>query len=340
MTQDQPQPDLNAVDRLVADHLQQLSQRVNAARLIERVCRQTPAPSSVPARAALAATPRWKRKAAWLSLATLAMLVAFAGGRWFAPSKADAATVLRKVHSVHSRPIDRCYRVQFAPDADYWDGRNPLTGPSETLLWTRGDRFWADATLGRVKLVYGRDEEGMLWVSPSRSTGIELSGPRGELPEELAMYCSINEMTVPSLVENVLADFDLRADGPPAGHEAAAPSAVHETAGHELAGAGARNSVVWATLKPGHSHSLIASALLEIDGTGTLVRLILWTLDRERPRGTVTFTLVETARGSDEQYRLASHLDADAKVRVHQFSRPPDNSRTTDPAPQTTPQQD
>jgi hypothetical protein len=323
MTQDQSQPDPHAVDpvdRVVADHLQQLARRVDASGLIERVCRPVPAPSVARAQThtVLADSPRWQRTTAWALLTTLAVLVAFAGGRWFTPASADAATVLRTVHIVHSRPIDRCYRVQFAPDADYWDGRNPFTGPSETLLWTRGDRFWADATLGHVKLVYGRDEQGMLWVSPSRSTGIELSGPDGELPEELAMYCSINEMTVPSLVENVLADFDLRADGPSAGHAAGE---------EDLAVAGTRNSVVWATLKPGHSHPLIASALLEIDPSGTLVRLILWTVDKGKSRGTVTFTLVETARGSDEQYRLSSHLDADAEVRVHQFSPKPETSQ-------------
>jgi hypothetical protein len=308
------QSDSHPVDRLVADHLQRMAQRIDATGLVERVCGPASVAQVAPARLAHRESPgeapRWKRTAAWLLMTTLAVLVAFAGGRWMTPSTADAATVLRTVHSVHSRPVDRSYRVQFAPDADYWDGRNPLTGPSDTLLWTRGDRFWADATLGHVKLVYGRDERGQLWVSPSRSTGIELSSTEGELPAEIAMYCAINEMTVPSLVENVLSDFDLRADGPPAGHAGV---------GAESAATGAQNSVVWATLKPTRTHEHISSALLEIDPTGTLVRLILWTVDNARPRGTVTFTLVETARGSDEQYRLGSHLDADAEVRVHQL---------------------
>jgi hypothetical protein len=314
VTYDERQSDSHPVDRLVADHLQRMTQRIDAAGLVERVCRPTIAAQVQPARLARrdspGESPRWKRTAAWLMMTTIAVLIAFAGGRWMTPSTADAATVLRAVHSVHSRPVDRCYRVQFAPDADYWDGLNPLTGPSDTLLWTRGDRFWADATLGHVKLVYGRDERGQLWVSPSRSTGIELSSIDGEFPAEIAMYCAINEMTVPSLVENVLADFDLRADGPPAGHAALE---------QESAATGAHNSVIWATLKPGRTHEHISTALLEIDPSGTLVRLILWTVAEGRPRGTVTFTLVETARGSDEQYRLASHLDADAEVRVHQL---------------------
>src|SRR5690606_25868135 len=172
VTHDDQHSDTHPVDRLVTDHLRQLAQRVDATGLIGRVCRQMPsqvtvvtAPQTSTALPATHESPRWKRTAAWLLMTTLAVLIAFAGGRWFTPSSADAATVLRTVHSVHSRPVDRCYRVQFAPDAAYWDGRNPLTGPSDTLLWTRGDRFWADATLGRVKLVYGRDEQGVLWVS-------------------------------------------------------------------------------------------------------------------------------------------------------------------------------
>lgn len=260
----------------------------------------------------------WKRAGFWFVTTTAAVLFAFVVGRSVAPSVADAKTILRDVQINHSQTVDRCYQVQFAPAPGYWNGKNPLKGPSETVLWTRGDRFWADATLGSVKLVYGRDERGSLWVSPDRSRGIRLSGPGERLPDEIAMYCKINSMTVPALVEDVLVDFDLRTDPPkqrPPEETTGQPDPV--TSG---------NTVVWAQRKPGRSHKQIASALLEIDANRTLVRLILWTVDEGRPRGTVTFTLIKSGHQDDEQYRLESHLDSTAEIKKHRFDTPKDNA--------------
>src|SRR5690606_36430072 len=103
------------------------------------------------------------------------------------------------VQERHSQSVDRRYHVQFAPAPGFWNGRNMLKGPSETVLWTRGDRFWADATIGTLKLVYGRGDDGHLWVSPEPSKGIVFSESPEAIPDEVAMYCSINAMTVPAL---------------------------------------------------------------------------------------------------------------------------------------------
>ncbi|MGV3484128.1 MAG: hypothetical protein ACO1RT_06910 [Planctomycetaceae bacterium] len=102
-------------------------------------------------------------------------------------------------------------------------------------------------------------------------------------------------MSVPQLVDQVLADFDLSAE-------------VSDGA----------KTLVWARLKPGHTHPLLSDAVLEIDPrTNVLDRLVLWTVREGRPNGTFTYSLLQSSLQSDEQYRLESHLDADAELEIH-----------------------
>ena len=179
-----------------------------------------------------------------------------------------------------------------------------LEGPSESVLWTRGDRFWSDCSIGDIRLAIGREEDGTLWVSPSRKKGIRFAGGDSQLPKEVAVLCDVNSLTVPALMDEVLADFDLRAEGP-SSHAAEA------------------TSLVWARLKPGRSHPLISAALLEIDArSGALLRLVLWTVREGRPNGTVTYTLFDSATRGDDDYRLESHLDPGAEVEIQSFGRP------------------
>jgi len=248
-----------------------------------------------------------------VGLVLAVVLGAFLGGRYFNPAAANAATILRQVRVAHEKGVDRSYRVHYAPDPRYWDGKKVLEGPSESVLWTRGDRFWSDCTIGPIHLAIGREEDGTLWVSPSRKKGIRFEGGASQFPPEVAVLCDVNSLTVPKLVDEVLVDFDLRADR-------SAPASKGAT------------SVVWARLKPGRSHPLISSALLESDDrSGTLVRLVLWTVRDGRPNGTVTYTLIEGATRDDGDYRLASHLDPGADVETHRFD--PAGANTPKPGP-------
>ena len=234
-------------------------------------------------------------------MTVVAVVVAFFGSRYLSPVPASAASVLRSARTAHSRSIDRCYRVQYAPDPRYWDGTNKLEGPSESVLSTRGDRFWADCSIGDIKLAVGREADGTVWVSPSRKKGIRFPKDDSPLPKEVAIICNINSMTVPRLVDDVLAAFDLRAAG----------DGLQERTGRPASSG---------RVKPGRSHPMLSTALLEIDAENhLLVRLVLWTVRDGRPRGTVTYTLLDTATQGDEQYRLRSHLDPDANIEIHRF---------------------
>jgi hypothetical protein len=315
-----PEPDpeertLEAVDRLVRAHLERETARTDATGLEARI-----RAGLLSGACGLRARPRrWSRPLGWSLAAAAIVIAAFLGARWPGPAEANAATLLRSVRAEHAHGVDRCYRVHFAPDPRYWDAKKKIEGPSESVLWTRGDRFWSDCWIADIHLVIGREEDGTLWVSPSRKKGIRFAGGRSKMPGEVAVLCDINALTVPALLDSVLADFDLRAEGP----------AEH---------GGETTSLVWARLKPGRSHPLIATALLEIDvRTDALRRLVLWTLRDGRPGGTVTYTLLESARHSDGDYLLASHLDPDAEVEIQSFHPGPEKTSPQPPERERTP---
>ena len=292
-----------AVDRLVRNYLDGETEQTDATALLARIRASRPQVAhGTDAAVSTSGTGgrRWSRSWTWAAATALAMVIAFLGGRHLGSDQASAAGVLRDVQAVHAQDIDRCYRVQFAPDPRSWDGRNKLAGPSQSVLWTRGDRFWSDCTIGDIRLGIGREADGTLWVTPSRKKGIRFASDESRLPEEIALICAINSMSVPQLVGEVLADFDLRS---------------HAEVGD------ASRTVIWATLKPGRSHPLLSNAVLEIDERKNVVtRLVLWMARDGRPGGTVTFTLLESSRLNDEQYELATHLDADAEIENQAFA--------------------
>lgn len=322
------------IDGLVAEYLKRQCQRTESDRLLERIrmSRQirtsldgaAEAPHASGPRQNVADFPRspggpsrldseatrtpggavrrsWFAAGTWAVLAGLGLLVAFFGGRQFGPVAANAAGVLRELQVVHQREVDRCYQVQYAPDPQYWNKANPLEGPSHSVLWTRGDRFWSDCSIGDIRLFIGRAADGSLWIRHSPNKGIQFVSDASQLPGEVALLCAANSMTVPRLVDEVLADFELRVDRP-------------------LPNSEQTPFLVWASLKPGHSHPLITSAVMEIDPkSGQLVRLVLWMKRDGRPRGTVTYTFLKEGIQKDDQYELQAHLNEGAEIETHRF---------------------
>lgn len=310
-----------SVDRLVAEYLDAETQRVDATSLVARLRSQAADAAAVSASTVVepdkkrgpgAKSGGW-RWVLWPAITAAAVVVAFLGGRHIGPASVNASTVLQGVRTTHSDNLDRCYRVQFAPDPRYWNRKNKLDGPSESTLWTRGDRFWADCTIGDLKLAIGSNEHGTIWVTSDPSKGIRFTDSRSQLPEKVALLCAINSMTVPALVDDVLADFDLRAE-------------------NGAAQSGRGTTLIWAKLKPGRTHPLLSAAMLEIDAESrVLQRLVLWTVQNGDPKGTVTYTLLKSETIDDAQYRLESHLDADTVVEPQSFDR---NKRPTKSKPE------
>jgi hypothetical protein len=305
--------DEDAVDRFVKAYLDEVIEQTDATRLESRIRAGLPPLAPLegattrpgPAAGRPAPARRWSGSLGWSVAAATIVVAAFLGGRHFNPAAANAATILRQARVAHAGGIDRCYRVHFEPDPRYWDRTKVLDGPSESVLWTRGDRFWSDCSIGNIRLAIGREEDGTIWVSPSRRKGIRFAGGDSQLPREVAVLCDVNSLTAPTLMDDVLVDFNLDVEGP--------------TTPVPARGA---TSVVWARLKPGRSHPLISTALMEIDArSGTLIRLVLWTVREGQPKGTVTYTLIDSATQGDDVYRLDFHLDPDAEVELQRFGR-------------------
>jgi hypothetical protein len=292
-----------AVDRLIETYLDRQVEQVDAGPLIARIGKQDSVNASTVVERApeRPATGRWPRALIWASVTGAAVVAAFFGGRYATPPAVDAAMILRDVQAAYlQQGVDRCYRVLFAPDPEYWDKSNQLTGPSESVMWTRGDRFWSQASIGTIQVVFGRDEHGTFWVTPFPSRGIVFAEDASQMPDEVALHCVINSMNVSTLLDDVLADFDLQAQPSPGDDQ--------ETA------------VIWARLKPERSHALLSAAMIEVDTqTDTIVRLVLWTKKDGRPKGSVSYTLLESGAQDDNRYRLKSHIDADADIQTHRF---------------------
>lgn len=306
-----PTPLDQAIDRLLADAWEGTEQRTDASELLQRVrqSRQvdaavfSPIPPAPPTTNATAtATAGRARGWAWAlpALAAVVFLAALLAVRQ--NHHARAAGALRDLRTTHLGQTDRLYRVHYTPDPRYGNQANPLEGPSHSLLWTRGDRFWSDCTIGELRLRIGRQHDGTLWLRSSPQQAIEFVTAPSQLPQEVALLCAANSLSVPRLVEEVLADFDLRPAPPPDS-------------------SGTTPLVVWASLKPQRVHPVISSALLEIDPQDhSLTRLVLWMVRGGQPRGTVAYTFLDSGVQDDSLYELRAHLDADARIERHRLS--------------------
>jgi hypothetical protein len=284
-------PNDRVIDALVRAHLRREADAVDASAILKAV-RGARATRSPGGRAALRAS----RLALYALAAAVSVLVAFLGGRHFGPGQASAETLVREARQAHALPLDRCYLVQIVPDPEGLLARHPwLSQARENRLWTRGDRFWVESTNPERRWAWGRDDQRGVWLAPGRSRGARFE--RDEVPERLNAVCDVCGMRVETLLDEVLAGFQLTRERP---DSAAGPAATYR---------------VRAEPKPGGGSPFLRSAVLEVDAeTRVLRRLVLERTRRGQPLATVTFTLVETGTQSDLSYQLEGHLDPDAPV--------------------------
>jgi hypothetical protein len=234
----------------------------------------------------------WPRR--WVSLAAAACFVvvaALVSVFMLTSASASPAAILRHALKVHSAALDRCYRVGGNFDSSQRvQAGLPAAGPRETLLWTRGDRFWNEARAGGQTVAWGRDEQGRAWFALSPEAGAFFDAD--EVPERFAQISELRSLQVESLLRSLLADFDLRREPDAAG-----------------------GPVVHAELKPGHEHPRYRAALLVIDGSSGVLRQVDVQLVRPgRSPLPVSFTLVETGFQDDASYTLAGHLSEQAVI--------------------------
>jgi hypothetical protein len=242
----------------------------------------------------LAALPqrRWRpTKASWAAAVSLAVLMVGSSVMWLGQAKASPSDLVRQALGAHSATLDRCYRVEIRAES----GRREAAGAGlpaqpETLLWTRGDRFWNQIRVGEQLVAWGRDEQGGVWFTLSPEAGARLA--REEVPEPLALACELRSLELESLLRSILADFDLRRDPASGGGD-----------------------LIHAELKEGRTHPRYRSALLELDAQShVLRRVVLHRAHNGRAVAAVEFTLIKTTLNDDASYTLAGHLAPDAAI--------------------------
>jgi len=208
------------------------------------------------------------------------------------PASASPAALLQQALKAHAAALDRCYRVEIRGN-----NRRQDVVAQESRLWTRGDHFWNELRTGDTSVAWGRDAEGGVWFALSPAEGVRLDS--NEVPEPLALACELRSLEVESLLQSILAGFELRC---------------------EPANAGAY--VIHAELKPGYTHPKYRSALLEVDAeSGVLRRVVLHRSYGGRPVAVVSFILVEATLINEATYTLAGHLTPDATIYDRQSGR-------------------
>lgn len=231
------------------------------------------------------------RRSVWLSWRPLVaaaagfVVVALLGSLLFVSSgTASAAAVVQRALKAHAALLDRCYRVEVRGAA-----RAVVPRSQQSLLWTRGDRFWNQIEADGKSVAWGRDEAGGVWFALSRKEGARLAA--NEVPEALAQACELRSLEMESLLRTILANFDLRREPTRSGAD-----------------------VIHAELKAG-SVSKYRSALLEVDAeSGVLRHVELHREHQGRVVAVISAALVEPSLQDEISYTLEGHLDADARI--------------------------
>ncbi len=298
------------VDGLVRAYLTRIELTVDTPRMIERIVADVegasePLPSGgnpVPSRASHPSRRRWRRwpwgvaAAAVILLASLLLLQ-------LGTVQASPEALVREARAAHALPVDRCYLIETqwqgaAPRRDF-----PLIAPDGVRLWTRGDRFRIESTVGKGPVSWGRDAKGTIWLAVLPRVGIRFDD--GEAPEALAFACDVYSLRLETLLDVLLKDFDLHLE----------PGADRKATQH-----------IVATQKPGVRGQFMRSARLEVDAESKVVKKLV--LDRVLPRGfaaTVTLSLVESTVLNETSYELEGNLKA--PYRIHSRGFEPERRR-------------
>jgi hypothetical protein len=168
------------------------------------------------------------------------------------------------------------------------DGDSPPR--QQSLLWTRGNRFWNQFQVDGKTVAWGRDEAGGVWFALSPKVGARLAA--AEVPEQLQTACELRSVQMENLLREILDGFELRRES-----------------------ATAERDLIHAQPKPGTVNAKYSAVLLELDSrTHVLQRVELQRAHQGRTIATVTFVLIESRLQDDASYTLEGHLDPDGVV--------------------------
>lgn len=277
-----------AVDALVSGYLDRLGQDVDGPSFLTRLRRREPLSH--------AATPSrlMSRRVRWGLVAAAAVVLVVATSIPTSLSTAEASNLVAQTrYQLQAGGIDRAYDLIHQPVIPGVHDGVARVMPCH-VIWTRGDRFWADMRLGRVPWQWGRDENGNVWLALRGNLGLRF-GP-GEIPRPLREFILWRQVDLNAILAQLLADFQIRED---------TPAEVRVAGLHRITTAPRGGRVI-----PHLRH-----AQLDIDPRRREIqRLVLHTGWLDRTLGVTTITLRERGSMASLAYRLEGHLEPGAQV--------------------------
>jgi hypothetical protein len=127
-------------------------------------------------------------------------------------ASATPAEIVRKAIKAHEAEVSREYLLS-AELPPRLARRFPKLAEREVSLWTRGGRFRVEPGLGGG--VWGRDEEGQVWIAPTPKAGawfredeIDKLPPR--LKDAVKESLAVRSVRLPPLLNEVLQECELR----------------------------------------------------------------------------------------------------------------------------------
>jgi len=213
--------------------------------------------------------------------ASIAVLMAFAIGRWETSAHASAASLVRAARSVHSLAVERCYvvTVENAPEANE---KNFLPFLKDVRIWTNGDRFWVEAKRNERHWVWGRNAEGAVWMTLGDRRALQIEAD--EIGPPLQHLCDLYSLELESLLTSFQDRWSLT-------HQ----SSTELT--HTI------------TARPNRNANRTTEAVLEVDReTKAIRRLTLQKNAGSQSESRVVFTLVDSRTQDESKYEPAGHL--------------------------------
>ncbi|MBI3837845.1 MAG: hypothetical protein HY288_07930 [Planctomycetia bacterium] len=233
---------------------------------------------------------RWKLAAAACLVATVGLCSYVA----LSPEPASAYAVVSAAQSAASKNVDRCYRIESDVPKAWLRGNPFLRVDTETLLWTRGDRFRVITTQDGKDFTWGQDEQRRVWVVCGLNQGLRFDDD--EVPPMFARTRAYLGLDVRRLINRFLNQFDLQ---------------MEKSRGAD----DARMVVIRATAKEGRQALPFNSARIEVElKTKVIRKMELARIMDGAVYGRFTFTLVDEAPQPDASYRLENNLPHGAEI--------------------------
>jgi hypothetical protein len=125
-------------------------------------------------------------------------------------AEVKAHQTIRQAEQAFRLPVERCYLVEVRPDGD---GGGDEVLPTRTMrLWAAEDQFRVEMTRGRFRWSWGRDADGVVWLTSTPQRGLRIA-PDEQGPG-LLWLTELYAMRPETLLAQLLASCHLREDPP------------------------------------------------------------------------------------------------------------------------------